>query len=326
MIRVERGPMPQIAVFTIPSVNDGGRMLTKAEGEAVAAQRHYDSELAAVAAASPGSKPPKIRSYNFKVYKDPELSAQLIRVFGTKCAYCESDFRAVTPKEVEHFRPKSAVDTGTGDLVPGYYWLAASWENLLLSCVDCNRQRKHEVPGQSNLVKLGKEAQFPLADETKRFRGPGPGVGQEEDARLLIDPCTEEPSEFIVFDDDAFVHPRLDPAGAPILKGDRSIVVYALMRKGLVETRKVRLLDLQEDVIELAAAVTVLDGLKGRTGVDGLVAQQEAAVARLVARVKGRLAPGAEYVAMKRDWIRAEKVAKRLDVLERAGIDLESLL
>ena len=47
---------------------------------------------------------------------------------------------------MEHYRPKARVSTEQGDK-PGYYWLAARWENLLPSCTDCNSPRKQVMAG-----------------------------------------------------------------------------------------------------------------------------------------------------------------------------------
>jgi uncharacterized protein (TIGR02646 family) len=178
----------------------------------------------------------------FRVYKDAELAVALERVFGKKCAYCESIFAHVTPKDVEHFRPKSEIDTGEGDLVPGYYWLAGEWDNLLVSCPDCNRGRKFEVEGQPAPVRLGKSTQFPLAKEAGRIRASDSGLDGEEVVRLLIDPCKEEPADHLTFDDEGLIHARPDAAGQPSMKGEVSIRVYALQRKDLVLER-LRVLD-----------------------------------------------------------------------------------
>jgi len=56
---------------------------------------------------------------------------------------------------------------------PGYFWLAAQWDNLFLSCNDCNGERAQvELPSGSERL-MGKLDRFPLTDETKRASAPG---------------------------------------------------------------------------------------------------------------------------------------------------------
>lgn len=66
--------------------------------------------------------------------------------------------------DVEHYRPKGGYLDPDGTLCqPGYYWLAADWNNLFPSCIDCNREREQiMVKGQAK--KLGKANKFPLVD------------------------------------------------------------------------------------------------------------------------------------------------------------------
>ncbi|MES2264736.1 MAG: hypothetical protein V4724_40075 [Pseudomonadota bacterium] len=82
-------------------------------------------------------------SYDFRTYKGDDVVAALRDLFKKKCAYCESHFEAVSPVDVEHHRPKGGVQED--DTHRGYWWLAAAWENLLASCIDCNRERYQHV-------------------------------------------------------------------------------------------------------------------------------------------------------------------------------------
>ena len=80
--------------------------------------------------------------YAHRTVKDALLQAQ----YG-KCCYCESKFRATSPGAVEHFRPKGAAkqESGSPTQYPGYYWLAYSWGNLLVSCETCNYELQRLV-------------------------------------------------------------------------------------------------------------------------------------------------------------------------------------
>jgi hypothetical protein len=67
---------------------------------------------------------------------------------------------------VDHWRPKSSSRQALGQarVWPGYYWLAYSWDNLLLSCAFCN----------SNKSDL-----FPLGDPSKRALHHGMNLNDE---------------------------------------------------------------------------------------------------------------------------------------------------
>ena len=59
-------------------------------------------------------------------YKVGSVQKRLNKIYHLKCAYCEKKLLDA-PKHIEHYRPKDV-----------YYWLAYSWDNLLLSCGNCN--------------------------------------------------------------------------------------------------------------------------------------------------------------------------------------------
>lgn len=58
-------------------------------------------------------------------YKQGDIKAALQEIYHDKCAYCE---QPIEQSQVEHYRPKSS-----------YYWLAFSWDNLILACGACNQ-------------------------------------------------------------------------------------------------------------------------------------------------------------------------------------------
>ena len=61
--------------------------------------------------------------YNSR-YKMADIKEKLKEIYNGKCAFCEQKVELL---HVEHYRPKTI-----------YYWLAYSWDNLLLSCPFCN--------------------------------------------------------------------------------------------------------------------------------------------------------------------------------------------
>jgi hypothetical protein len=208
MIRVERADCP-------PSLNGPD---SKGERE----------RAAAIAAQAAG------RKTKFKAYREADVVLALRQMFNKKCAYCEFNYAAGAPEDIEHFRPKGAVVINGKLTNPGYYWLAAEWNNLLPSCIDCNRKRskRFAVPNQAS---SGKANLFPVADETHRWRShTAPNVNEQP---LLLNPCDDYPEEHLEFLTDGLVRAVADAAGNLSLKGETSIEVFGLLRHDLVEQR-----------------------------------------------------------------------------------------
>lgn len=74
--------------------------------------------------------------YNSR-YKQEDVKIALKRIYKNKCAFCE---QRVESSHVEHYRPKKK-----------YYWLAYSWDNLVLACPSCNQNKgtNFEIRGSS---------------------------------------------------------------------------------------------------------------------------------------------------------------------------------
>lgn len=201
---------------------------------------------------------------SFNVYSHDDVKNALGRLFNNKCAYCESRYAGTQPMAVEHWRPKNAVKLKDGTKQkPGYYWLAATWENLLPSCTDCNSERYHVVPpDMETQVLLGKQDRFPVADESKRHRS---RTKPCEEIPLLLNPCLHNPEEHleIVGEGDArgIVRP-LSINGQPSEKALASIEVYALNRSNLVEERRARLLLIAEQIERVDRLFQKLDAAK----------------------------------------------------------------
>lgn len=72
--------------------------------------------------------------YNSR-YKQSDVKTAIKKHYHSKCAFCEQRVEAF---HIEHYRPKSI-----------YYWLAYSWDNLLLACSTCNQHKgnKFEIQG-----------------------------------------------------------------------------------------------------------------------------------------------------------------------------------
>ncbi|HYJ45271.1 MAG TPA: hypothetical protein VEV81_01570 [Pyrinomonadaceae bacterium] len=206
------------------------------------------------------------KPFPFAAYKAKTVVAELNKLLAGKCAYCESKYRATAPVDVEHFRPKGGyfvLDTSQKKSgkksgksskkssqpavpkfvlkKPGYYWLAAVWENLLPSCIDCNRERNQQVPDETDpqkfkTIKVGKGSNFPLVDEKKRLDSP---KSRKREEPLILDPTVDKPEKHLEFTEEGVVRPALVKK-KPSLKGAESIRVYALQRMGLVQERRDR--------------------------------------------------------------------------------------
>lgn len=192
-------------------------------------------------------------SFAFKAYKDDSVKDALNDLFHGKCAYCESTYAATAPMDIEHFRPKSAVVNAAGQMVkPGYYWLASEWDNLLPSCIDCNRPRKHLIHGQETLA--GKANLFPIANDQRTGDRMDPPVHQDE-ARLLLHPCRDFPDRHLRFEERQTGVVCL----ATSAKGTHSIEVYGLNREGLLSERQKRLLLLLAQADAVSARLELLE-------------------------------------------------------------------
>ncbi len=186
------------------------------------------------------SDPNNTKAFKFNVYSNPTVKETLIKMSTGKCAYCESDILVTYVGDIEHFRPKGEIEElkATGNSKPGYYWLAADWHNLLLSCRNCNQKSKQQTASDDRLNSMGKMNQFPLFDETKRARTPEDDFTEEEKVRLLLNPCIEDPEDYFQYDIESGV---IQPKKRKEFLKERalaSIKVFALQRVPLVHARK----------------------------------------------------------------------------------------
>ena len=199
------------------------------------------------------------KSFPFNAYSNAEVKQKLNLLFHFKCAYCESYFGATQPVDIEHFRPKGAVLVNGHLSGPGYYWLAANWDNLLPSCIDCNRPRTQEVVGQNAQVQ-GKATEFPIRNEAKRAKAPGQ---ENQERRLLLNPCLDDPDKHLVFEvegeDEVVVRPARFRNGRVSRMGQESIRVYALLRSGLVKARRERIKIIKAQVSRIDRYIRRLD-------------------------------------------------------------------
>lgn len=176
---------------------------------------------------------------DFKAYSDPVVKAALHALFGGHCAYCESRYEHVSPMDVEHYRPKGGVIDDKGKLsTPGYYWLAADWDNLLPSCIGCNRARSQGQAAEDGSVTTGttgKANQFPLVGGMARA---SKADDEAAERALLLDPCRDDPLLHLLFRADGWIDPRATAEETAEPRGLATIEVCGLYRAALVESRR----------------------------------------------------------------------------------------
>ena len=160
--------------------------------------------------------------FNKDIYRHKEVKAALIASHRGKCCFCEQIVQE--DGDVEHFRPKSL-----------YYWLAYDWANLLWACSPCNSRYKRGL--------------FPLRDESCRATSPNDTDLEEP---LFINPTEEDPEDLIEWRSQ-FPVPRPGPDSA---KAKETLRALRLDKRGLPETRRQRLSELQDqiDICEIALA------------------------------------------------------------------------
>lgn len=200
------------------------------------------------------SRPNVTKAFKFSVYSDRKVKDALIRLFEGKCAYCESLFLHVYSGDVEHFRPKGQIADAENPK-PGYYWLAAKWENLLLSCRNCNQKLKHLTVGSTDKETMGKMDQFPLAEGGVHVQNHMEDYLNEESFRLLINPCIENPEDFFKYDINTGVIMPKATNGREKEMALESIRVYVLQRVPLVQARERRSIEILAQIQRVKEAI-----------------------------------------------------------------------
>lgn len=262
-------------------------------------------------------------SFTYKAYKKEQVKRKLAELFHNKCAYCETFYNASAPVDIEHYRPKGSVSEAPGH--SGYWWLAMSWDNLLPSCIDCNRRRKQRLVSiSSSLAKLysatpggrggiplghgGKHDSFPISSTGKRLTAEQYNYDNEKP--LLLDPTRDDPSEHLHFHIDpklpiSLVLPGHAP-GHPSQRGAVSIQTYGLNRLGLVQarTRLLRHLEvLGELTVELGEVIEELRAL-ANPRLDKACQRLELMKDRLIQELNDMADDKAPYSTMVKAWLK----------------------
>ncbi len=198
---------------------------------------------------------------SFTAYREVDVKEALIELFNGKCAYCESRFLHVYSGDVEHFRPKGEIEEAFPSKKPGYYWLAADWTNLFLSCRNCNQKLKHQIFGTPQKVTMGKMNQFPLDNGFKHIQSHNnyqKFYSDEDQQRLLINPCIENPEIFFQYESMGVIKPRV-ATGKEFIMAETSIAVYVLQRMPLVQMREKVQIEIKAQMQRVLEALTNLN-------------------------------------------------------------------
>jgi uncharacterized protein (TIGR02646 family) len=144
-------------------------------------------------------------------YKTNDVKEALASLYQRKCAFCEQSIESF---HVEHFRPKSV-----------YYWLAYSWDNLLLICPLCNSKKGNRFETQQP------PAEF-QPDALDSIHGLAETYGTQEE-NLLLHPELDELQHAFGFEESGEIKANNENARAIY-----TIETCGLNRDVLVEERK----------------------------------------------------------------------------------------
>lgn len=357
MIFLKRNPKPNIPIYqeakeevdtslkdqVLPLINSNNPMLqalkeklindqplTKEEHETLKAIAYY---------ADPNNfngnrKLTDKKGPSFSVYRNAALKEILKSITHGKCAYCEVDFLSNSRADVEHFRPKGAINEFSNEqdeklIYPGYYWLAADWDNLLWSCQLCNRKNKlGEALTPDQVKSIGKKNRFPVDPPEKRIRDHNDQISEEYQSALLIHPYFDNPEKHLRYFLDkekrsfGVVTPVLVENDQPDPKAKASIPTFALNRTDLVAKRAEEGITLQflfKSIID-KMEIRVLRKQAGLTITD----EETNELKRLKAFIIQKLSPKSSFIGFKRalcedikQWPRFKALRLKMETFTR---------
>lgn len=323
MRRVDR-TLVSAPIVLVGAQSRGGKEFAKARTfyEAKARDRAAEAAAGTVPPTKRGKKK-KEDSFDFTAYSDDAVKYALDKLFFGKCAYCESRYANQAPVDVEHYRPKGRI--AGDDNHTGYWWLAMAWENLLPSCIDCNRRRWQELPKfpvsleqllaapemQGAKASLGKQDIFPIAGPD-RATAAHPDIDEQPD---LLNPCVDDPDVHLAFhinraDPLGLVLPRFN-GNVPSRRGLASIHVYGLNRLGLVQerTRVLRKLEflsrLIDEIGEISKTLLASDTKQNRT----MGSRLDLLVGQILNEIRTMAEPDQPYSSLVIAWSKTLKTS-----------------
>ena len=145
------------------------------------------------------------------LYRTSKVVKKLELIYNSHCVYCEKSLLD-SSKHIEHYRPKDI-----------YYWLAFSWDNLLLCCSHCNSSKGTKFPIKNERACYGDEAFRDIHHLRDKY--------DEIEEPLTINPEKEDVTDKIVFNREAKMSSQDERVQCTIDE------VCQLNRKELVEKR-----------------------------------------------------------------------------------------
>jgi hypothetical protein len=308
MIQVKKGSAPEVLTTSGKSFQDEAVNYAKSNDcdtkfkSAFEKHASYDSGLFAGYASQLFS--------DYSYYSDPTVKRQLIVDHYGKCAFCESFIMDTDVGDVEHYRPKAEVSVKnhnyeSGETLErghtGYFWLSQTWENLYLSCKQCNQTYKGNlfdvIPdlaggGSAGEPRLRHDAAQDL--ELPLLLCPG---DPKPDPRALIrfNPAT---AEAVAQDDGSSYRLNLVRAG-------RTIEIAGLNRPRLIEARAEHLLRLRGHFVLAATQGGVQPDNQKDPNILEFEFARDCAGSDAVAALQRAVQPFAEFSALAQDAIAA---------------------
>lgn len=158
-----------------------------------------------------------------------EMRPFLADLTGEKCWYSES-LNPMSDKDLDHFRPKNRVAEDASH--EGYWWLAFAWRNFRYSSQWSNQRRldrTHDTDG-------GKWDHFPLVPNSFRARRERDDIELEDPE--LLDPIDPDDWKLLTFRSDGYPTPVKEAGTIEHQRAAKSIEVYHLHCKPLVNGRQ----------------------------------------------------------------------------------------
>lgn len=166
-------------------------------------------------------------------YKNSDTKEKLKIIYNGKCAFCENK---VEQLHVEHYRPKAI-----------YYWLAFSWDNLLMACPTCNQRKSSKFDTQNAIVTYD-------IDFLNNYNSYSFNYDRIEQPKL-INPEVTDPNELFTFTKNGEISSD-DP------RGIYTIETCELDRDDLIDARRKIIDDFENDIILAFATFSSIDEIK----------------------------------------------------------------
>ncbi len=114
-------------------------------------------------------------------YKADDVKSMLESIYHKKCAYCEKNI-GDSYYHIEHYRPKSI-----------YYWLAYSWDNLLICCDKCNVNKGDNFKISGSKISFNREVVEDIHKLSQQYN--------EIEKSKMIHPEFEDVESKLIFDE-----------------------------------------------------------------------------------------------------------------------------